>query len=121
MNYLNHQIDTSILLQGEEVKQAAVDFFVPLATSRHLNVKKFDVLIESVTKLAEMHKNQEFVAKSVLRNINTTIGVLRNEAPNCGQQGQMMMSMADRLQTIFNMILSGETPRDRQPGVPRIL
>ena len=109
----------------EEVSRVLRDriseLLVPLQTRKVIDGAAFEGVAECTRQLARQLKGSELVPKTVLNEIRVTIGVLRAEAPYAGDKTPDLISMANRLEMVFDLILRGETSDDRVPGVPRII
>ncbi len=56
-----------------------------------------------------------------MNELRVATKVLRAEAPYVDGGRNDLESMADKLEITFDLILKGESPEDRVPGVPRII
>jgi hypothetical protein len=93
-------------------------FLLAIQTVRVVDVAAFQNIDGEAAELARLLKGQSLVPKSLLRVFRAAIKILRAEAPYV--QGRLV-EMADRLETIFDLILIGECLEDRVAGVPRII
>jgi len=106
---------------GSGIREAITTFLVPLQATKIIKKDAFEELVNAINALAQALKGHDFVSKSLLDEIYTTIRVLRNEAPHFHSETAVLENMADQLEMLFALILIGETPNDRTPGVPRII
>lgn len=58
---------------------------------------------------------------AMLNELKVAIGVLRSETQQLGGEAGKLIEMSNRLEMTFDLILRGESPDDRTPGVPRII
>ena len=66
-------------------------------------------------------KDVDLVSKTMLKDIYSLINAAEAEAPHCRGSENRLTEMAQRLRFLFGLILIGETPDERKPGVPRII
>lgn len=83
--------------------------------------KAFDFIHAEVESLCYRLKDVDLVSKTMLKDIYSLIETARAEAPFCRGAERRLVEMAERLQLLFGLILIGETPDERKPGVPRII
>jgi hypothetical protein len=105
----------------EELRAAVTEFLVPLPTTRVINQAAFDRLRRAAVGYAERMRTVDKLSKSILREIHASAKIILAEAPFFGDQSATLQAMAGELQKTFDLILIGEAPGDRKPGVPRIL
>ena len=103
----------------KELEQKITDFFVPLQTMQGVNLRKFESLEQCVVDATYALKGEELLPRILLKEIDGVVKILTNEAPFCKTHD--LREMAGRIQFLFHLILLGETPDDRQRGVPRII
>lgn len=103
-----------------QIRAAASKLLIPLQTTRAVEPEAFAELAALTKTFAGALRDRDMVSKSLLNEIYTTIRVLRNEAPH-HTEPSVLVGMADQLEMTFSLILLGETPADRTPGIPRII
>jgi len=96
-------------------------FLLNVQTVRVVDAAAFEKVDREAAELARTLKGQSLVPKSLLNELRSAIKVLRAEAPYMGGGRNDLVRMADKLEMTFDLILIGETPEDRVPGVPRIV
>lgn len=94
---------------------------IPLQTGKGIDQAAFESLEQCARNLARKLKGSELLPRSVLKELKVTIGVLRAEAQHAGNEAPSLLRMSDRLEMLFDLILRGESPDDRAPGVPRVI
>ena len=117
---MNH-IDDITTIHGNAIREAVTKFLVPLQTTRIIRRDAFEELSNAVRALARALKGHDLVPKSLLNEIYTTMQVLRNEAPHFRGETAALEDMANQLEVILGLVLVGESPDDRVPGVPRTI
>ena len=103
-----------------EFREAATALIVPIQTTRVINEAAFENLHKQAKELCRLLKGQELVSKSLLKEFYAIMQILRAEAPYHGKSQATLTGMADKIEYCFGLILEGEAPEDRTPGVPRI-
>jgi hypothetical protein len=83
--------------------------------------KAFDFIHAEVESLCYRLKDVDLVSKTILKKIYSLINAAESEAPHCKGSEKRLVEMAQRLRFLFGLILIGETPDERKPGVPRII
>jgi len=71
--------------------------------------------------LTRLLKHEDLVSKSTLNRLHMAAEYLRAEAPYHKKDTAALLQMADQLDRVFHLILAGECPEDRTPGVPRLV
>lgn len=97
------------------------EFLIPLQTRKVINQAAFVGVEECARNLAKKLKGSEVLPRDPLNEINVTIGVILREAQHFGSESTTLIGMSSRLKIVFDLILRGESPDDRIPGVPRII
>lgn len=97
------------------------DFLLSIQTNRIVDHEAFREVDAQAKNLARLLRDKETVSKSLLNGLYTASKILRAEAPYLGGETSSVIKMADQLELIFDLILRGECPADRVPGVPRII
>jgi len=110
--------DTEI---GPQLREAITQFIVPLQTMQPVNVAAFERLYALAIDLLHCYKGKEYVSKSLLNELHTSVKIIVAETAHRAKERQVMEDMASKLQMCIDLLLIGETPEDRKPGVPRIM
>ncbi len=105
----------------EELRHWVTEFIYPLQTTREINLKASDRMQECALALVRLLKHEELLPRSVLIEIRVVAGVLSNEAPYFGEHAATLEEIARNMEYFYQLILGGEVPEDRAPGVPRII
>ena len=100
------------------VQASVTNLVVPLQRGTPVSKDAMDRLEQDVVLLAEALAGSETLQRVMLNELYTVIQVLRREAPYAPS---LPAEYPDRLEYLFALILLGEAPSHRQPGVPRIL
>ena len=95
------------------------------ATSRLLAADTFDAsafrsLIDYLSEKAEAIKGEHVVSKQVLGSLRTAASAIRSRAAYV-QQAKDNLALADECEMLLDLMIVGESPRDRVPGVARIV
>ena len=105
----------------EELRQAITRSLVPLQTGRTVDAGAFGELERLARLVAVQLKGQQRVRKSLLNELYVSARIIRAEAPYIKGHTEALVQIANRLETVFGLILRDESPDDRKPGVPRII
>ena len=111
----------SIDQQAERLRQSITDFVVPLQTTRVVKKSAFESLHASAKQIARELKGSTHVPRALLNELYGTMQILRAEAPYLRGETANIEAMANQIEMIFGLILQGEAPEDRRPGVPRVI
>ncbi|HEX4510590.1 MAG TPA: hypothetical protein VH328_10935 [Burkholderiaceae bacterium] len=106
---------------SRELRDQVSRLLVPLQTRKAIDQAAFDALEQCVRNLARKLKGSELLPRAALNELKVTIGVLRAESQHAGSEAPKLVGMSNRLEMVFDLILRGESPDDRIPGVPRII
>jgi hypothetical protein len=113
-----NQTDTDI---GPQLRDAITQFLVPLQTMQPVNVAAFERLHALAVDLLHCYKDKEYVSKSLLHELHTSIKIITAETAHRAKERQVLEDMTAKLQMCFDLLLIGETPEKRNPGIPRIV
>jgi hypothetical protein len=105
----------------ESYKEIVGKFLLGIQTKRLVDFSLFQEVEKQTKLLASFFKDQELVSKSLLNELHTAAKILRTEAPFVKDKSAELIKMAEQLELIFDLILRGEVPSDRIPGVPRLI
>ena len=106
---------------SRELPDRVSRLLIPLQTRKVIDQAAFEGLEQCARNLARKLKGSELLPRAVLKELKVTIGVLRAEAQHAGGEAATLVGMSNRLEMVFDLILRGESPDDRVPGVPRII
>ena len=101
----------------DELKRQITDTLVPLQTFQGVDVDGLGALVRLATEAAEELCGRHDLPRSLLNEIYVTVQILRAEAKY--HHGPELERAANDLENVFALILRGEVPGDRKPGVPR--
>jgi hypothetical protein len=93
---------------------------LPLQTTRAVDIGAFDALVSTIERILVESKSAESLSKALLKELNFTRKVVRNEAVHHKTHRAFLEQLADKLDFYFDLLLLSETPDQRKPGVPRI-
>jgi hypothetical protein len=100
-------------------KEELGDFLFQLPPVGVVDVAAIPRICEAAEEISRALKGEPLVSKSLLWDFRATTKILRAEAPYMREHTERLIEMADRLEGIFDLILLGESPEDRVPGMPR--
>jgi hypothetical protein len=80
----------------------------------------FEALYDYLCHKAEALRSEYVVSKQMLGCLRNASKAIRNQAPHVAAARENL-HLADKFEMLLDLIIIGETPRDRQPGVPRIV
>ena len=103
----------------EELKLKITQAVVPIQTKRPVDATLVRGLVTTAGELATTLKGRDMMPRTVLNELYVLIQILRAEAPH--GEADLLNGTADQLEHTFALILRGETPADRHPGVPRVV
>ncbi|MCL9998342.1 MAG: hypothetical protein NBV68_03085 [Erythrobacter sp.] len=95
------------------------------ATLRLLTAETFDAgafaeLWEYLSQKAEAIKRDYVISKQVLGSLRNASTAIRNQAPYV-PLARENIELADRFEMLLDLMIIGDSPADRTPGVPRII
>jgi hypothetical protein len=95
------------------------------ATSRLIMEETFDgsafaALTDYLSQKAEAVKDEHVISKQVLGSLRKAAAAIRNQAPYV-PQARENLALAGEFEMLLDLMIIGESPRDRAPGVPRIV
>jgi hypothetical protein len=96
-------------------------FLLDIQTIRKVDRVAFQKIDRDAEGLARALKGQALVPKALLNDFRIAIKILHAEAPYIPGEQSELIRMANKLEMTFDLILIGESPEDRIPGVPRII
>ncbi|WP_263262282.1 hypothetical protein [Pseudomonas sp. RIT-PI-S] len=105
----------------EEFYLAASDVLIPLQTQDSVRSSELLKVEEYALQVARHLKGEEYLPRKTLVIYRKLITTLQNEAPDRGEESSKLLQLAARIENTFDLILAGESPDDRIPGVPRII
>ncbi|MEQ1698768.1 MAG: hypothetical protein ABMA25_01600 [Ilumatobacteraceae bacterium] len=83
---------------------------------------RFNELVLATEAAVRSLKGHRLLDRELLLEIHLVERVLRRESEHLvGASALLVITAADRLDYLFDLILRGESPEDRRPGVPRIM
>lgn len=102
-----------------DLKEGITAVLVPLQTTRVVDAAGLERLVQWASEGAAVLKGRDQLPRSFLNELYVAAQVLRREGQHNEQA--VLPAVADRLESVFALILVGESPRDRQPGSPRVV
>lgn len=111
---------TQFEARQEQFKDDLLKFLVGIQIRRVVDRAMFSRIDRGAIELARLLKGQPLVPRSLLNEFRMATKAMRAEAPYVAGGENELITMANRLEFIFDLILMGESPDDRVPGVPRI-
>lgn len=105
-----------------ELREAVSAFLYPLKTTRVVNREAFARIESLISDATRVCKADEFLAKELLREIYLTARSTESEEEYAAlPDRQALQAIREKLDFLFALLILGESPEDRVPGVPRIL
>ncbi|KTE41452.1 MULTISPECIES: hypothetical protein [unclassified Sphingopyxis] len=104
-------------LELEDLNRRAT---IRLLASESFDATAFAALKDYLSGKAEAIKSEHVVSKQVLGVLRDASKAIRNQAPYV-PQARDNLSLADEFEMILDLMIIGESPSDRIPGVPRII
>lgn len=102
-----------------DLKRGITEAVVPLQTTREVDAAGLERLVAWAHEGATVLKGQQQLPRSFLNELYAVSHVIRAEGQH--HRDARVRELADRLEMAFALILRGEAPGDRRPGVPRIV
>lgn len=110
---------SSIAMITGRLQRSLTEFLVPLQTVGVVDEAAFRQVELCATELAEHLKGSEELPRIPINELYETVKLLLGESEY--HPTKNLGALANRLEKILALILRGESPSDRVPGVPRIL
>lgn len=105
-----------------DLREAVSAFLYPLKTTREVKKDAFARLESKVAETTRICKTDDFVAKALLLEIFVTIRAIGPEEDYVAVGDRTALrAMREKLEALFYLLVLGESPEDRVPGVPRIV
>ncbi|MCG8420137.1 MAG: hypothetical protein MJE77_19580, partial [Proteobacteria bacterium] len=102
-----------------DLKRGITETVVPLQTTREVDAAGFERLVAWAQEAATVLKGQQHLLRSFLNELYVVSHVIRAEGQH--HPDAQLREVADQLEMVFALILRGEAPGDRHPGVPRVV
>jgi hypothetical protein len=102
-----------------DLRKGITEAVVPLQTTRVVDSAGLDRLVGWAHEGAAALKGREQLPRSFLNELYVVAHVIRAEGEH--NPSTKIPEVADQLEMVFALILRGEEPADRKPGVPRVL
>lgn len=80
----------------------------------------FEALKQRVCAKADALKGEYVISKQLLGCLRGAAKAIRNQAPYV-PAAQESAALADEFEMVLDLLIAGENPSDRVPGVPRII
>jgi hypothetical protein len=102
-----------------------LDDLAQKATFRLLSSESFDpaafaALYDYLCAKAENVRAEHVISKQVLGCLRNASSAIRNQAPHV-PGARENLPLADKFDMLLDLMIIGEAPRDRTPGVPRVI
>jgi hypothetical protein len=105
-----------------ELREAVSGFLYPLKTTRAVKKDAFARLESVVTEATRICKTDALLSKALLTEIFVTTRAIEPEEPFVAIVDRpVLRDMREKLDSLFYLLVRGESPEDRVPGVPRIV
>jgi hypothetical protein len=91
-----------------------------LLASESFDTAAFRALLDHLSRKAEAIKDDYVISKQVLRSLRNAASAIRNQAPYVPLARDNLV-LADKFEMLLDLMIIGESPADRVPGVPRIV
>jgi len=106
---------------AETLDRDLSDFLFPVRMSKPADKQLFAKIEQQAADIARGLKGQSLLPRSVLNSIFIAVRVIQGQIPYQKEGQGELAEMANKLDWILFLILAGESPDDRVPGVPRII
>ncbi|MFC5343848.1 hypothetical protein ACETK8_20295 (plasmid) [Brevundimonas staleyi] len=101
----------------EELTRAST---MRLLASESFDLPSFAALYDHLGQKAEALKSEHVISKQILDALRNAAKAIRNQAPYV-TGARENIALADKFEVLLDLMIIGEGPRDRAPGVPRIV
>jgi hypothetical protein len=91
-----------------------------LLASESFDLASFNALYDYLCQKAEILRAEYVISKQVLDSLRMASKAIRNQAPYVAD-ARANLGLADKFEMLLDLMIIGETPRDRTPGTPRII
>jgi|GEM_PF-1912633 len=102
------------------LKELARSSTMRLLASESFDLPAFTALYDYLSDKAEALKSEYVISKQILDTLRNASKSIRNQAPYVAA-AQENISLADKFEMLLDLMITDESPRDRLPGVPRIV
>lgn len=104
------------------LREAVSAFLYPLKTTREVRKAASARLYEVTADATRLCKSDELLSKALLAEIFITIRAIEPEVDYVAVGDRAdLLALHDKLDGLFYLLMQGETPEDRVPGVPRFI
>lgn len=105
-----------------KVREAVSAFLYPLKTTRTVKKEAFARLELIVAEATRICKTDNLLSKALLAEIFITTLAIEPEEQFVAIADRVdLRTMREQLDSLFYLLLRGESPEDRAPGMPRIV
>ena len=105
-----------------ELREAVSAFLLPLKTMQGVKKEAFARLESIATEATRICKSDDVLSKALLAEIFITARAIEPEEEYVAVADRAALrAMREKLEMLFHLLIYGESPDDRVPGIPRIL
>ena len=105
-----------------ELREAVSAFLYPLKTTRAVKKEAFARLESITAEATRICKTDDLLSKALLVEIFITTRAIEPEEEYVAVGDRAALrEMREKLDVLFYLLIQGESPEDRVPGVPRII
>jgi hypothetical protein len=105
-----------------ELREAVSAFLYPLKTTREVKKEAFARLESLASESTRIGKSDDLLSKELLREVFVTARLIEPEEEFVAVADRAVLgSMREKLDRLVYLLVIGESPEDRVPGVPRVI
>lgn len=107
--------------QIQQFDEKLCQFLLKVQTNQSFESDTIDELNTEMNALVMNAKNQQLLSRKLLWIFRAGAKVLNAEIPYAKTNANALSQLSSKLEASMDLILLGESPSDRMPGVPRII
>ena len=117
LRYYNMFIDKNNAL--DSLKENVSKFLYPIKMGGNVDINAYKQLLLTLDEITRVFKHEDLIPKRLLSEICLTAEGVSSESHNI--KNYDLNSMAEEIESKFNLLLSGKTPEDVKPVIGRIV
>lgn len=107
--------------QVQQFEEELADFLNTVQSKQEIRSSSIESLNKAMNEVAISAKAQPLLPRKLLWAFRTGTKVLVAEIPYANTNANALKQFSSQLEYVMDLILLGESPSDRVPGVPRII
>lgn len=103
----------------DSLKENVSKFLYPIKMGGNVDINAYKQLLLTLDEITRVFKHEDLIPKRLLSEICLTAEGVSSESHNIKDYD--LNSMAEEIESKFNLLLSGKTPEDVKPVIGRIV